>query len=112
MVFPLLWGLSKAPFDIIGDTLRGTKGILMDIYRQPDKVMAAMEVITDITIHSLIASARISLCDRIVFPLHKGADGWMSQKQFEKFYWPPLKKVIDALVEEGRDGGAVCRRQL
>jgi uroporphyrinogen-III decarboxylase len=25
----------------------------------------------------------------------------MSRKQFEKFYWPGLKKVIDALVEDG-----------
>ena len=25
----------------------------------------------------------------------------MSQKQFEKFYWPSLKKLIDALVNEG-----------
>jgi uroporphyrinogen-III decarboxylase len=25
----------------------------------------------------------------------------MSQKQFETFYWPSLKKVMDALIEEG-----------
>lgn len=25
----------------------------------------------------------------------------MSQKQFEKFYWPSLKKVINALIHEG-----------
>ena len=37
----------------------------------------------------------------ITFPLHKGADGWMSQKQFETLYWPTLKRVIDALVEQG-----------
>ena len=36
-----------------------------------------------------------------MFPLHKGADGWMSDKQFEKFYWPSLKKVIDACIDEG-----------
>jgi uroporphyrinogen-III decarboxylase len=38
----------------------------------------------------------------IVFlPLHKGADGWMNRKQFETFYWPSLKRVLNALVEEG-----------
>jgi uroporphyrinogen-III decarboxylase len=36
-----------------------------------------------------------------MFPLHKGADGWMSEKQFEKFYWPSLKKTVDALINEG-----------
>ena len=25
----------------------------------------------------------------------------MNEKQFDKFYWPPLKRVIDALVNEG-----------
>ena len=25
----------------------------------------------------------------------------MSRKQFEKFYWPTLKRYIDALIEEG-----------
>jgi uroporphyrinogen-III decarboxylase len=37
----------------------------------------------------------------VSFPLHKGDDRFMSRKQFEKFYWPSLKKVIDALIEEG-----------
>ena len=37
----------------------------------------------------------------VTYPLHKGADGWMSQKQFETFYWPSLKKVMDALIKEG-----------
>jgi len=35
------------------------------------------------------------------FPLHKGDDTFMSRKQFETFYWPSLKKVMDALIEEG-----------
>ena len=36
-----------------------------------------------------------------MFPLHRGDDTFMSRRQFEKFYWPSLKKVIDALIEEG-----------
>jgi uroporphyrinogen-III decarboxylase len=37
----------------------------------------------------------------IILPLHKGADGFMSDSQFEKFYWPTLKKVLLGLAEEG-----------
>ncbi len=33
--------------------------------------------------------------------LHKGNDTFLSAKQFEKFYWPPLKKVILGLINEG-----------
>jgi uroporphyrinogen-III decarboxylase len=34
-------------------------------------------------------------------PLHKGADGFMSDEQFRTFYWPTLKAVILGLAEEG-----------
>ena len=33
----------------------------------------------------------------VFIPLHKGADGFMSNEQFEKFYWPSLKKVMIGL---------------
>ena len=36
-------GFSKAPYDIIGDTLRGTRGIMLDKFRQPEKLLEAME---------------------------------------------------------------------
>jgi hypothetical protein len=94
-------GLAKAPFDTLGDTLRGTQGIMMDLFRRPDKVQEAMERITPIVIDSAIAAANFSNTPMIFFPLHKGADGFMSGKQFETFYWPTLKKVLTALVNDG-----------
>ncbi|MCJ7604815.1 MAG: hypothetical protein MUO19_02130, partial [Dehalococcoidales bacterium] len=93
--------MAKAPFDTIGDTLRGTKGIIMDMHRCPDKLLEAIDVVTQFTIDQTIASLNASKGYMAMFPLHKGADGWMSEKQFETFYWPPLKKVINALIDEG-----------
>ena len=102
MGFPAVgWsGITKAPFDTLGDTLRGTRGIMKDMYSQPDKLRQALDKIADMTINSIISgdSTRNLIA---FFPLHKGADGWMSQKQFEIFYWAPFKKVIDALIKEG-----------
>lgn len=94
-------GQAKAPFDVLGDTLRGTKGIMMDMYRQPDKILAAMDSIADLFIEASLATINQNRALMISFPLHKGADGWMSDKQFDTLYWPSLKKVIDALVGEG-----------
>jgi uroporphyrinogen-III decarboxylase len=34
-------------------------------------------------------------------PLHRGADGFMSEDQFLTFYWPYLKRNILGYVEEG-----------
>jgi uroporphyrinogen-III decarboxylase len=92
---------AKAPFDVIGDTLRGTQGIISDMFRCPEKLLEAIEVVTDLMIESVISSVNASHGLMAMFPLHKGADGWMSAKQFDKFYWPSLKRVIDALVNEG-----------
>ncbi|UCB42129.1 MAG: hypothetical protein JSV77_06570 [Dehalococcoidales bacterium] len=94
-------GLAKAPFDTIGDTLRGTRGIITDIYRQPDKLLEAIDVITELTINSLLSRASDTRVTTIFFPLHKGADGYMSAEQFENFYWPSLRKVCLALIDEG-----------
>jgi uroporphyrinogen-III decarboxylase len=92
---------AKAPFDTIGDTLRGTKGIVKDMYRRPEVLLEAIDAVTDFTIRQTIASANASKAYMAIFPLHKGADGFMSPKQFEKFYWPSLKKVCEALIKEG-----------
>jgi len=92
---------AKAPFDTLGDTLRGTRGIMKDMYRQPEKLLKAMDVIADVTIKSILSSPAVVDGLMASFPLHKGADGWMSPKQFDTFYWPSLKKVMDAFISEG-----------
>jgi uroporphyrinogen-III decarboxylase len=63
--------------------------------------LEVVEVLADVTIHNILASTNFSQLLNVTFPLHKGADGWMSQKQFDTFYFPTLKKVMDALINEG-----------
>ena len=94
-------GQSHAPFDILADTLRGTRGIIMDMYRQPDKVMEAIAMLTPMNIEIGVQMANMSGRPFVFFALHKGDDMFMSDVQFEKFYWPPLKEVILGLIEEG-----------
>jgi hypothetical protein len=92
---------TKAPFDVIGDTLRGTRGIMLDMYRQPDKLLQAMEVLTPGFIELGVFYARQAGNPLIFMPLHKGADGFLSDEQFKTFYWPTLRKVIMGLIDEG-----------
>ena len=100
--YPVAFGaFCKAPFDTIGDSLRGTQPILKDMYRRPDKLLEALDVVADFTISSLLSAPNVSNIFMVTYPLHKGADGWMSQKQFDTFYWPSLKKVMDAFIKEG-----------
>ena len=100
--FPnILGGFTKAPFDVVGDTLRGTKGIMLDMYRQPDKLHEAMEALTPLMINMGVGAAQQTGNPLIFVPLHKGADGFISDEQFKEFYWPTLKRVLLGLIEAG-----------
>lgn len=94
-------GMSGAPFDMLTDMLRGTVGIFMDMYRQPEKIHEATERLTPIVIEQAVQSADRSLAPVVIMPLHKGERGFMSPKQFEEFYWPSFKKVLLGIIEEG-----------
>ncbi|MEJ2110448.1 MAG: uroporphyrinogen decarboxylase family protein [Acidobacteriota bacterium] len=99
MGFPSLsTGFGAAPFDILGDTLRGTRGIMMDLYRCPEKVIAASEKILEIFPVPEIPLGQPPI---ILMPLHKGDDTHISRKQFEKFYWPTFKQYLLNVIEEG-----------
>jgi hypothetical protein len=101
--FPAYWGgATKAPFDILGDTLRGTRGIVTDLYRRPDKVVAACERLTQVAIDFVTKRPGPGPATPVIFiPLHKGADGFMSDEQFRKFYWPSLRATLLGLIDEG-----------
>lgn len=94
-------GFTKAPFDVLGDSLRGTRGVLMDMYRHPDELLEACERITPFMIRSGVAACRAAGHLMPFIPLHKGADTFMSEAQFKTFYWPTLRKLIVGLVNEG-----------
>jgi len=94
-------GFTKAPFDVIGDTLRGTREIMMDMYRHPDELLEACERIMPFMVKAGVASCMATGNIMPFIPLHKGADGFMSDEQFRTFYWPTLKKVIIGLANEG-----------
>jgi uroporphyrinogen-III decarboxylase len=97
----IMGGMSGAPFDLIGDAMRGTTPIMLDMFKRPDKLLEAMERITPIVIKETVEAADVSNSPVILMPLHKGPDGFMSNKQFETFYWPTLKKVMMGLIDEG-----------
>ena len=48
----------------------------------------------------------------IFIPLHKGADGFMSEEHFRTIYWPTLRKVIHGTHRGGPDPPALCRRKI
>ena len=102
MGFPLCaQAIAVAPFDVIGDFLRGTRGVMLDMYRRPNKLIEATEKVLPMQLRAGVFIAKRSRNPRVFIPLHKGADGFMSLEQFKTFYWPTLKKLIVGLIDEG-----------
>jgi len=98
---PLMGGVMLAPFDTVADMLRGTRGVVMDIFRQPGKLLESLEMIMEQSIKGTVAMAAYSKSPIIFVPTHKGADAFMSVEQFEKFYWPTFRKLLLGVINEG-----------
>lgn len=90
-----------APYDYLGDFLRGSKGIMLDLRRSPDKLLEAMERIIPMLIRDAVRQAAPSPCKLVFMPLHWGSDNFMSLDHFKTFYWPQLRKVMLGVIETG-----------
>lgn len=95
-------GLGKAPFDTLGDTLRGMKGILLDLHRRPEKILAAVEVLVPHNIYYAMASAGGDTVLPDFMPLHRGSLPFLNPKQWATYYWPSLKQVLEGLWAQGK----------
>jgi len=96
-----LSGILKAPFDIIADKLRGYRGLCMDMFRQPDKVLRACEALMPHLLHVALSGADPEKKLPIGLWMHRGCVPFLSPAQFERFYWPTLKTIIEELWRHG-----------
>ncbi|MDP6259433.1 MAG: uroporphyrinogen decarboxylase family protein [Rhodospirillales bacterium] len=88
-----------APFDVVSDYLRGSKGGMLDMFRHEERVLKTLDILTEYIPRTMMKTAS-RLPGKIVFiPLHWGLDGFMSPDQFDKFFWPSLRQVIVVLIE-------------
>jgi uroporphyrinogen-III decarboxylase len=71
------------------------------MYRNPDDLLAACEAYVPVLINAVVNASDRNGAPAALYVLHKGADSFMSQAQFEKFYWPTWKQVMMGLYEEG-----------
>jgi uroporphyrinogen-III decarboxylase len=77
------------------------RGAMLDMYRCPDKLLAAIDKNMTQTLKRISMGPKQTEFTTCFIALHRGADGFMSLKQFERFYWPYLVKLVHALVDAG-----------
>jgi uroporphyrinogen-III decarboxylase len=100
---PLAWlaALIEAPYDFMSDTLRGMRGIFLDLRQRPDELLAAQQKVLKFEVaHAKAVCAALGIPYTFI-PLHRGSDGFMSIPQFERFYWPQLEDMMLQLIDAG-----------
>ena len=94
-------GTSHAPFDVAADYLRGSKGAMLDLFRNKDKLLTLMDRLCTLIPRAGIATVKAAGGNMMFIPLHWGLDGFMSPKQFTTFFWPQFRRVLLTLIDAG-----------
>ncbi len=94
-------GVGFPAFDLVSDYFRSLRGSTLDMFRQPDKLLAMIDLMLPASINLIIGACKATNTTRAFIPMHRGAGGFMSDEQFEKFYWPSFSALIYACIENG-----------
>lgn len=99
---PLLTGVGMVPYDTLSNYFRGTMGCFEDLQENEEQLEQAVNMFADLQIKNLQYFRFVQMpVKRVMFWMHKGMDGFMSPAQFDRLYWKPFLKVINALVDMG-----------
>lgn len=90
----------NAPYDMLADNIRGFLNVPMDLYEIPDKVLAAIDILTEYALEN-VRRLKKSGSKYCFMPLHGGTDDFMSVEDYRRFYWPSLQRVIQEIIDCG-----------
>ena len=93
------------PFSGFSNSFTGFRGVVIDMFRQPDKLKAALEKFLEFRISR--AKPAIHQDDRPAIggsgEAHRVSDEFLSKQQFEEFIWPNWKRAIQTTFDLGYD---------
>ncbi len=89
------------PYDLMSFGIRGMSGLMADMFRQPDKVLAACDKILQMTLDRPAPRPNQFGNIRVFMTVTRGSDDFLSKKQFDRYYWPTFSKLVHSLVGNG-----------
>lgn len=92
---------SVSPYDFIADYFRGATGMMKDLFRNKDKLLALLDKAAVFLLRQAVAGARASGNPIVFIPVHWAPDAFMSPKQFETFWWPSFRTMLLGLIDAG-----------
>jgi len=95
----------QPPFSTFSNNFRTYRGVVMDMFRQPEKLKAALDKLVDYRIATAVPAVKEEGRPSVGSSgePHRVSDEFMSREQFEEFAWPFWKKAIDATYGLGYD---------
>lgn len=96
-------GIGNQPFDVFASHLRGLRGVMVDMFKQPDKLLAACDKIVEWRLAKAPPADPKERGKRRVGASsnHFSNDEFLTRKQFETFCWPSWKKAFLATIDLG-----------
>ncbi len=80
---------------------RSMKEFMLDLFRRPDRVEAAMQVVFPVLLEEMRATIRRLGLVGLWIAGWRSASEFISPKQWERFVFPYLKQMVEVAVEEG-----------
>jgi uroporphyrinogen-III decarboxylase len=114
----LFGSVTTPPFDQVGDFLRSRKGIMLDMFRRPDKLLQAAGKMLPMSVEQGVRGAKLTGNPVVMIAIHGGVEGFMSNEQYKKFYWPGLRELMIQLIDNDCypfvlvEGGANSRLEI
>jgi len=93
------------PFSGFTNSFRTWKGIVTDMFRQPDKLLAALDKLLEYrmaTAKPAVKRPGVPAIGASSEP-HRVSDEFMSRQQFEKYVWPNWQKAAQKTFDLGYD---------
>ena len=102
---PLAQGGVQPPFSGFSNSFRTYRGVVRDMFRQPEKLKAALNKLVEYRIATSTPAVKKEgkLAVGTSGESHRVSDEFMSSKQFEEFVWPYWKRSIEATLNLGYD---------
>lgn len=100
---PFYMALAPNPLDVLGAFFRDFDDLMLDLYRMPDKVKKACEILTPVLTAVGKVTGKFSLeatgSRRVFRPFWYNT--YLSPEKYREFHWPYAKRVTNELVKEG-----------
>ena len=109
MGFPTtMGGQVNVPFDSYSNFYRGTLDTMMDLFDHPEVIKKFIDRNLEYVLENISQAARVNPGKWMFMALHKGMDTFLSDEQYDDYYWKYLQKMINHIIDEGMIPFAFC----